>query len=221
MRLKELEVSAKTVEEATRNAMEQLGVSRDEIQVVVLKKGKPGVLGVGAEEARIKVILCPEDEMQSEEDDSVGRIAAQVLRDLLKIMDIQAVVDIVNAAEPGAPITLNIEGDELGVLIGRHGRALSSLQYLVRLIVAEKVKQWVSINVDVDWYKRRHYDSLKNLALRLADQVTKRKRVITMEPMPPDERRIIHITLANHPDVVTQSTGEGDERRVVIQPRKP
>lgn len=221
MTLKELEVSAKTVEEATRNAMEQLGVSRDEIQVVVLKKGKPGVLGVGAEEARIKVILCPEDEMQPEEDDSVGRIAAQVLRDLLKIMDIQAVVDIVNAAEPGAPITLNIEGDELGVLIGRHGRALSSLQYLVRLIVAEKVKQWVSINVDVDWYKRRHYDSLKKLALRLADQVTNRKRVITMEPMPPDERRIIHITLANHPDVVTQSTGEGDERRVVIQPRKP
>lgn len=219
--MKELEVSAKTVEEATRNAMEQLGVSRDEIQVVVLKKGKPGVLGVGAEEARIKVILCPEDEMQPEEDDSVGRIAAQVLRDLLKIMDIQAVVDIVNAAEPGAPITLNIEGDELGVLIGRHGRALSSLQYLVRLIVAEKVKQWVSINVDVDWYKRRHYDSLKKLALRLADQVTNRKRVITMEPMPPDERRIIHITLANHPDVVTQSTGEGDERRVVIQPRKP
>lgn len=88
------------------------------------------------------------------------------------------------------------------------------------MIVAEKLKKWVSVNVDVDWYKKRHYESLKKLALRLAEQVTKRRRPITMEPMPPDERRIIHITLANYPEVKTESTGEGEGRRVVIQTRK-
>jgi spoIIIJ-associated protein len=135
-------------------------------------------------------------------------------------MGISATVDIELSPDINTPVALNIEGDDLGVLIGRRGQALSALQYLVRLIVAERLKKWVSVNVDVDWYKKRHYEALKKLALRLAEQVARRKRPVTMEPMPPDERRIIHITLANLPDVNTQSTGEGDGRCVVIQPGK-
>jgi len=220
--LKELEISAKTVEEATRVALEQLGVSREEVEITVIKKGKSGVLGVGAEDAKIRVVV-PEDEEQEpeeEEGEDVAQVARLVLSELLRTMGIVATVEVTRSPEPGTPISLNIEGDDLGVLIGRRGQALSSLQYLVRLIVAEKVKKWVSINVDVDWYKKRHYDALTKLALRLADQVVHRRRPITMEPMPPDERRIIHISLANNPDVTTQSTGEGDGRRVVIQSRK-
>jgi len=217
--LKELEVSAKTVDEATRVALEQLGATRDEVEVTVIKKGKSGVLGMGAEDAVIRVIIL-EDEPKLEAVPDVAIIAKQVLTDLLKAMKIDATVEAIISAEAGVPVSLNIEGDDLGVLIGRRGQALSSLQYLVRLIVAEKVKQWISINVDVDWYKKRHYDALRKLALRLAEQVARRKHPITMEPMPPDERRIIHITLANNPDVTTQSTGEGNSRRVVIQSRK-
>lgn len=217
--MKELEVSAKTVDEATRVALEQLGVTRDEVEVTVIKKGKSGVLGMGAEDAVIRVSIL-EDEPQLEAVPDVAIIAKQVLTDLLKAMKIDATVEAIISAEAGVPVSLNIEGDDLGVLIGRRGQALSSLQYLVRLIVAEKVKQWISINVDVDWYKKRHYDALRKLALRLAEQVARRKHPITMEPMPPDERRIIHITLANNPDVTTQSTGEGNSRRVVIQSRK-
>jgi spoIIIJ-associated protein len=216
--LKELEISAKTVEEATRLALEQLGVTRDQVDITVIKKGKSGVLGVGQEDARIKVELLEEEEPLSEVDGAeAGRM---VLSDILRLMGIIATVDVSKSADPGNPVTLNIEGDDLGVLIGRRGQALSSLQYLVRLIVAEKLKKWVSVNVDVDWYKKRHYESLKKLALRLAEQVTKRRRPVTMEPMPPDERRIIHITLANYPEVNTESTGEGEGRRVVIQTRK-
>jgi spoIIIJ-associated protein len=216
--LKELEISAKTVEEATRMALEQLGVTRDQVDITVIKKGKSGVLGVGQEDARIKVELIEEEEPLSEVDGAeAGRM---VLSDILRLMGIVATVDVSKSSDPGNPVTLNIEGDDLGVLIGRRGQALSSLQYLVRLIVAEKLKKWVSVNVDVDWYKKRHYESLKKLALRLAEQVTKRRRAITMEPMPPDERRIIHITLANYPEVKTESTGEGEGRRVVIQTRK-
>ncbi|MGA2368122.1 MAG: RNA-binding cell elongation regulator Jag/EloR [Dehalococcoidia bacterium] len=219
MKLRELEISAKTVDEATKVALAQLGVSREDVEIEVIKKGKSGVLGVGAEDAKIRVILL-DDEDQPGQLDDVAEMARKVLSDILKAMGITAEIDVTPSPDENTPLTLNIEGDDLGVLIGRRGQALASLQYLVRLIVAEKSKKWISINVDVDWYKKRHYDTLKKLAQRLAEQVAHRKRAITMEPMQPDERRIIHITLANHPDVMTQSTGEGDGRRVVIQMRK-
>lgn len=219
--MRELELSAKTVEEATRIALAQLEVSREEVDIIVLKKGKSGLLGVGAEDARIKVVMLDDDdERQPGAMSDAADTARQVLCDILHTMGIQATVDVAGSGDDGDPITLNIEGDDLGVLIGRRGQALSSLQYLVRLIVAEKLKKWVSVNVDVDWYKKRHYEALKKLALRLAEQVAKRRRPITMEPMPPDERRIVHITLADDPDIMTQSTGDGDGRRVVIQSRK-
>jgi spoIIIJ-associated protein len=218
--LKELEISAKTVEEAIRIALAQLEVTEDEVDIIVLKKGKSGLLGMGAEDARIKVIVLDDNEKQPGARGDAADTARQVLSDILHAMGIQATVDVSGSGDEDFPITLNIEGDDLGVLIGRRGQALSSLQYLVRLIVAEKLKKWVSVNVDVDWYKKRHYEALKKIALRLAEQVAKRRRPITMEPMPPDERRIVHLTLADDPDVMTESTGDGDGRRVVIQSRK-
>jgi len=218
--LRELEISAKTVEEATRVALEQLGVTRDDVEIIVLQKGRSGVLGLGAEDARIKVILEDDYNRVAGAENEEADTARQVLCDILRAMGISATVDIELSPDINTPVALNIEGDDLGVLIGRRGQALSALQYLVRLIVAEKMKKWVSVNVDVDWYKKRHYEALKKLALRLAEQVSRRKRSVTMEPMPPDERRIIHITLANLPDVNTQSTGDGDGRCVVIQPGK-
>lgn len=218
--MRELEISAKTVEEATRVALAQLEVTRDEVDVLVLKKGKSGLLGMGAEDAKIKVILLYDDEAQPGARGEAADTARQVLIDILHAMGIQATVDVTGSGSEGAPVTLNIEGDDLGVLIGRRGQALASLQYLVRMIVAEKLKKWVSVDVDVDWYKKRHYESLRKIALRMAEQVAKRRRPITMEPMPPDERRIVHITLADDPDVMTESTGFGDGRCVVIQARK-
>ncbi|MHB8085194.1 MAG: RNA-binding cell elongation regulator Jag/EloR [Dehalococcoidia bacterium] len=219
MKVRELEISAKTVEEATKVALAQLGVSREEVEIEVVKKGKSGVLGVGAEDAKIRVTLL-DDEAQPGQLDDVAETARKVLSDILKAMGIAAEIDVTSAPDENTPVTLNIEGDDLGVLIGRRGQALASLQYLVRLIVAERSKKWISVNVDVDWYKKRHYETLKKLAQRLAEQVTRRKRAITMEPMQPDERRIVHLALADDPDVTTQSTGEGDGRRVVIQMRK-
>jgi len=218
--LRELEISAKTVEEATRVALEQLGVTRDDVEIIVLQKGRSGVLGLGAEDARVKVILEDDYNRVAGAENEEADTARQVLCDILHAMGISATVDVESSPDIDTPVALNIEGDDLGVLIGRRGQALSALQYLVRLIVAEKLKKWVSVNVDVDWYKKRHYEALKKLALRLAEQVARRKRPVTMEPMPPDERRIIHITLANHSDVNTQSTGEGDGRCVVIHPGK-
>ncbi len=214
--MKELEVSGKTVDEAVQVALEQLGVTEDQVEVVVLKKGKSGVLGMGAAEARIKVKLLP----VSGEKLDVVEVAKDVMETLLKSMKIIADVSVTQAATNELPVTLNIDGDDLGVLIGRRGQALASLQYIVRLIVSEKLKAWVPINVDVAGYKKRRYESLQNLALRLAEQVKRSRRLIMLEPMPADERRIIHLALADNPDVATQSMGEGEMRKVAILLKK-
>jgi len=214
--MKELEVSGKTVDEAIHIALEQLGASEDQVEVIVLKKGKSGVLGMGVEEAKIKVRLLPE----SGEKSDVVEVAKDVMETLIKLMRIDASVSVTQSANGELPVTLNIEGDDLGVLIGRRGQTLASLQYIIRLIVAEKLKAWVPINVDVAGYKKRRYESLQNLALRLAEQVKRNRRLITLEPMPADERRIIHLALTGNPDVTTQSMGEGEMRKVAILLKK-
>ncbi len=214
--MKELEVSGRTVEEAVHKALEQLGVAEEEVEVVVLKKGRAGLLGVGAEEAKVKVkLLRPRSEGID-----IPALAKDVLVNLLKYMGIEAEVSVASPSSGDLPVSLDINGDDLGVLIGRRGQTLASLQYLVRLIVSEKLKIWVPINVDVAEYKKRRYESLRSLALRLAEQVKRGRRVITLEPMPADERRVIHLALADNPDVTTQSMGEGEKRKVAIFPKK-
>jgi len=214
--MKEIEVSAKTVDEAIQTALEQLGVDEDQVEVVVLRKGRSGVLGMGTEEAKIKVKLLSEAKGK----DEVASIATEILETLIKAMGISAEVCVTQAPTEEQPMALDIEGDDLGILIGRRGQSLASLQYVVRLIVAEKMKMWVPINVDVAGYKKRRYESLRGLALRLAEQVKSNRRLITLEPMPADERRIIHLALADHPDVDTESTGEGEGRKVAILLKK-
>jgi len=181
-----------------------------------LKKGKSGVFGMGAEEAKIMVTLLP----VSGEKLDVAEVAKDVMEALIKLMKLTADVSVAQATNNELPVTLNIEGDDLGVLIGRRGQTLASLQYIIRLIVAEKLKAWVPINVDVAGYRKRRYESLQNLALRLAEQVKRSQRLITLEPMPADERRIIHLTLTDNPDVTTQSMGEGEMRKVAILLKK-
>jgi len=146
----------------------------------------------------------------------------EVLEKLLDLMDIEA--DITPSTE--FPIegdvgmvdfdSLNIEGEELGILIGRRGQTLASLQYIIRLILCHQMQEKLPIIIDVEGYKRRRYDSLRALAHRIAEQVKVRRRPFTLEPMPAFERRIIHLTLANDHDISTESTGIGEARKVVI-----
>jgi spoIIIJ-associated protein len=117
------------------------------------------------------------------------------------------------------PITLNIRGDDLGILIGRRGQTLACLQYIVRLIVSHRSEEWLSIVIDVEDYKQRRYKSLQALAYRMAERVKEKKVPFGLEPMPAYERRIIHLALADHPDVTTQSVGQDEARKVVIVPK--
>jgi len=205
--MKELKITAKTVEEAIEEAEKQLGISRDQFEVVVVREGKAGIFGVGAEEAliRVKPITPPEKDLV--------RVAIEVLDTLLRLMGVTGKVEVLSEE---VPIALNITGDDLGILIGRRGQTLASLEYITKLIVAGQLKAWLPLSVDVAEYKKRRRESLRRLALHLAEQVKSRRRAMTLEPMPPDERRIIHLTLADHPDVTTHSMGEGENRKVVI-----
>lgn len=211
--MKELEISAKTVEEAVQQALEHLGVNDDQVEITVIKRGKPGILGLGGEEAKIRVRLLPETKPKAD----VIKVAQGALELLLKLMGMTAEVQV---SKDEIPVSLNIQGEDLGILIGRRGQTLACLQYIIRLIVASKLKAWLPITVDVADYRKRRHEALRSLALRLAERVKVSKHPMTLEPMPPDERRIIHLALANHADVTTQSAGEGEGRKVVILLRK-
>jgi spoIIIJ-associated protein len=215
----ELEISGKSVEVAIRQALKQLGVSRDEVEVTVLSEGKAGILGLGAEEARIRVRpLVP----TAEEKGDIVEAVKGVLETLLNKMGVPASV-IPHTPPPEIGMTTNIDfdikGDDLGILIGRRGETLASLQYVVKLIMAHQKKVWLPIFIDVDGYKERRYEALRSLALRIAEQVKVKRMPFTLEPMPAYERRIIHLTLADNPDVATESIGVGEARKVVISPK--
>ncbi|MFC1974639.1 protein jag [Chloroflexota bacterium] len=126
-------------------------------------------------------------------------------------------VELEEAAD--SPITLDINGDDLGILIGRRGQTLASLQHIVRVIISHQRQSWVPIIIDVEGYKQRRHEALRALALRMAEQVKANSIPFTLEPMPAYERRIIHLTLVEHPDVTTQSIGEGESRKVIILPK--
>ena len=157
-----------------------------------------------------------------DEESDIAEVAKSVLEGLLTKMGVVASVmiqakDSIEGEEgAAAPIALDIEGDDLGILIGRRGQTLSYLQHIVRLIAAHQMNTWVPIIIDVEGYKQRRYEALRTLAWRLAEQVRVRGMPFSLEPMSAYERRIIHLALADHPDVITQSIGEGEARKVVI-----
>ena len=218
--MESLEISGKSVEEAIQRALDELSVSREEVKVTVLKEGSHGILGLGAEESRVRVeLLMP----ALKEIEDIAEKAKEVLETLLAKMEVTASVELQvsppveeGEEETGGAISFDIKGEDLGILIGRRGQTLACLQYIVRLIVAHQAKTWVSIVIDVEGYKQRRTQALQALAWRLAEQVRTRSVPFTLEPMPAFERRIVHLALADHPDVTTQSIGVGEARKVVI-----
>ncbi len=161
----------------------------------------------------------------SEKESDISEIAKGVLETLLSKMGVAASVEahavsFAEEAEGAVPVTLDIRGEDLGILIGRRGQTLACLQYVVRLIVSNQTGEWLPIDIDVEGYKVRRQESLRALAGRMAEQVKVGQRPFTLEPMPAYERRIIHLALADHPDVTTESTGVGEVRKVVILPKK-
>jgi len=158
-------------------------------------------------------------------EDAIAEVAKGVLEALLTMMGVAASVmpqakPLVEGEEATTSIALDIKGDDLGILIGRRGQTLSCLQYIVKLIVGHQTKARAPVIVDVEGYKQRRYEALRALAWRMAEQVKARGVPFTLEPMSAYERRIVHLALADHLDVTTQSIGDGEARKVVILPKE-
>lgn len=229
-----LEIRAKTVEEAIQIAMERLNAHRNEIRVDIVNEGRQGILGLGSEEALIRVIKLsavpdPEESLGEINGnvagiDDVAEVAEDVLQMLLDLMDVEGtIVPVSHQTTNGEeqikpPLAFDVEGEDLGILIGRRGQTLAALQYIVRLIINHKMEFWTPVVIDVEGYKLRRSEALQALAVRMAEQVRIKRVPFTLEPMPAYERRIIHLALADHPDVTTESIGDGDARKVVILP---
>ena len=153
------------------------------------------------------------------EDQHVLAISAEFLQGLMNRMGLKAHVEsFIEAGDQETTFRLNITGEDLGVLIGRRAETLDALQYLTRLVVNQQTHRWYRIEVDVENYKQRREKSLQRLAQTMADRAVSEGRTIVLEPMPPRERRLIHLALRDRDDVYTESIGEGDARKVTIIP---
>ncbi len=223
-----LEISAKTVEEAVERGLRQLGLPREQVDCVVVSKGKSGFLGMGAEDAIVRLTPLAAEPVPRpaglEASADLPAAAKEALEEILRRMNIVACVNLRTDLPPEegsgmSPIALEVDGEDLGILIGRRGETLAALQYVLRLMVAHREKARVPLTVDVEGYKQRRYGSLRDLAARMAQQAVSTSQSRTLEPMPPDERRVVHLALAVNPEVTTQSVGEGELRKVVIMPR--
>lgn len=238
-----VEVRASTLEDAIEKGLLQLGLARNEVIIEIVDEGSRGVLGMGARDAVVrltplrtpKAVAAPTQPAPSptalQEEvpaalqmggDEEARVAKEVLAELLAQMKIKATIhaERAQAASPdeNPPWVLNIRGADLGVLIGRRGETLNALQYITRLIVSREIQQRANIVIDVEGYKARREEALRRLAVRMAEQARRLGRTIALEPMPANERRIIHLALRDDQSVTTESIGSGDQRKVTIIP---
>ncbi len=202
--MKFTEKTGKTTDEALKLALEELNVSREKVEVEILEESSRGIFGlIGTKQARIKVTI-----IDKPEEDSIN-----FLKDVLKSMGLEAQYKASLKDE-----TLNIEvlGKDMGVLIGRRGQTLDSIQYLVSLVVNKGRENYIRVVLDTEDYRSKREQTLIRLANKLAYKVKKTGKDVVLEPMNPYERRVIHSALQNHPDVFTKSQGEDPFRRVVI-----
>ena len=203
-----IEVSAKTVNEAITEACRKFGVTSDRLDYQVIEEGSSGFLGIGAKPAVIKAAVKIEE--VSAED-----AAKNFLNDVFAAMNMEVVVDV-NYNEEEKSMDIELSGEEMGVLIGKRGQTLDSLQYLVSLVVNKEMEEYIRVKVDTENYRQRRKETLENLAKNIAYKVKKTRRPVSLEPMNPYERRIIHSTLQNDRYISTHSEGDEPFRRVVV-----
>ena len=197
--------SAKTVDDAITEACQKFTVTSDKLDYIVEEEGSSGFLGIGAKPAVIKARVKS----------SVADKAKDFLRDVFDAMDLTVVIDL-KYDEENRNIEIDLKGDDMGVLIGKRGQTLDSLQYLVSLVVNRDVEEYIRVKVDTEDYRKRRKETLENLAKNIAYKVKRTKRPVSLEPMNPYERRIIHSALQGDKYVTTHSEGDEPYRRVVV-----
>ena len=204
-----IEFSAKTVNDAITEACQKFVVTSDKLDYEVIEEGSSGFLGIGSKPAVIKARIKS----------SVKDTAKDFLNNVFQAMNLTVVVDI-NYDEANNSMNIDLSGDEMGVLIGKRGQTLDSLQYLVSLVVNKDVENYIHVKVDTENYRQRRKETLENLAKNISYKVKRTKRPVSLEPMNPYERRIIHSALQNDKYVMTHSEGDEPFRHVVVVLKK-
>ncbi len=224
--MEEIVMSAQTVDEAIELGLKELDADRDEAEVEILSRGKTGFLGIGSEVARVRVTRISAGRnaagvpVGAEGETTAAGVATATVGRILEAagVNVSRTLRAANDPESGGPI-IDLAGEDSGLLIGRRGQTLAALQFLVNLIVRKQFDD-VRVVLDVENYRQRRESSLRDMATKVAARVAQTNRSITLEPMPPADRRIIHTTLTDHPGVSTESTGEGEGRKVMIMPKR-
>lgn len=202
--LKRLVKTAKSADEAINEALAELGVGRDMVEIEILEEGSKGLFGIlGGKDAKVAVTLK----------ESPAMIATKFLDDLFFEMGIKVVVNCVQNANQ---LSINLEGSDMGIIIGKRGETLDAIQYLTGLVVNKSVEGYVKVTIDTENYRAKRKDALEALANRIANKVIKSGRRYILEPMNPYERRIIHSALQNNGKITTYSIGEEPDRKVVV-----
>ena len=244
-----LEVIAPSVEEAVEKGLKELGLTENDIEIEVLDEGKKGLLGLGTRQARVALKIKPptqrseqqeekettiiekpqvlpeetEPERSINEESEEVSIARETINIILEKMRVNAKVSVRLGDSEGnrvQPVLIDIEGNDLSFLIGRKAETINALQYITSLIVGRELGRWVPLQIDVQHYRQRREEEIRTLARRIADQVVKTGRKQVLEPMPPNERRIVHLELRDNPKVDTESIGEDPRRKVTVWPKE-
>ncbi len=204
-----MEFSAKTVDDAVTEACQKFTVSSDKLEYEVIEEGSSGFLGLGSKLAVIKARVKS----------SVEDAAKDFLKSVFEAMNMAVVIDV-KYDEAEKTMDIDLSGDEMGVLIGKRGQTLDSVQYLVSLVVNKNSEDYIRVKVDTENYRQRRKETLENLAKNISFKVKRTKRAVSLEPMNPYERRIIHSALQNDRYVTTHSEGDEPYRHVVVTIKK-
>jgi len=245
-----LEVIAPTVEEAIEKGLEDLNLSVDDVDIEIVDEGSKGFLGLGTRQSRIKIVVKdgiplpdylksrvievepkvvePVEQKQSRKSTTVEepelRVARETVSELLEKMLISAQVTATfieaDDEEDQKGVLVEVTGTDLSILIGRKSETLNALQYIASLIVGKRLEKWIPLTIDVEGYRGRRERQLRQLALKMAEQAIATGRRQVLEPMPANERRIVHLALRDHPQVTTESTGEEPNRKLTITLKK-
>ena len=242
-----LEIIAPSVDEAVARGLEQLGLSKDAVEVEVLDSGSKGILGIGGRQSRIRISIKGQSQSESspaiaetfeietkphiapdadltEDDRQILKVAKDIVFELLVRMKVKAQISsyFVEPEDENDErmVMVDIEGNDLSILIGRRSETLNALQYISSLIVSKELGKWVPLMIDVQGYRQRRERQLRQLGRKMAEQAIQTGKRQILEPMPANERRIIHLELRDHPSVTTESTGEDPFRKVTIVPKK-
>lgn len=205
--MREITATGQTVEEAVESALAQLNTTRDRVDISIVDEGKRGLLGLfGSRPAIVKVIVKPD----------VAERALDFVRNVLSNMDIEANIEVVRENE--RQVMFNISGEKMGLLIGKRGQTINSLQYLTQLAANRHSERYVTVILNPENYRERRAQTLIQLAERLAAKANQLKKPVQLEPMPNYERKIIHTALSDQKNIKTASEGEEPNRYIVIKP---